>query len=288
MAAKRPTTFSMRMPEDINEKINAYAAEHNCTKAEAMSHFARAGIELEERGPEQSVSEPSASNVVASQDTLEKIEQRLEALQNLPTIEAAEPPATLVPVDIRDKIQAYSTEHECSERDAMAYYARLGVQLSDTMRPARAKEIAELRTRLDVLAQDSQTKSKQLAQMSEMLNSIHEYTKPDELVLEGEVADDAEDVEEPELTEEERRRQEDERTRKIVSDVMSEYAAMQYEEREQERQIAAQSGSALNAWIPVFVAVIISLLIGLVVILTRWEGVCHTTIIHPMGRYHRS
>lgn len=269
MAAKRPTTFSMRMPEDINEKINAYAAEHNCTKAEAMSHFARAGIELEERGPEQSVSEPSVSNVVASQDTLEKIEQRLEALQNLPTIEAAEPPATLVPVDIRDKIQAYSTEHECSEQDAMAYYARLGVQLSDTMRPASAKEIAELRTRLDVLAQDSQTKSKQLAQMSEMLNSIHEYTKPDELVLEGEVADDAEDVEEPELTEEERRRQEDERTRKIVSDVMSEYAAMQYEEREQERQIAAQSGSALNAWIPVFVAVIISLLIGLVVILTR-------------------
>lgn len=268
MAAKRPTTFSMRMPEDINEKINAYAAEHNCTKAEAMSHFARAGIELEERGPEQNVSEQSASTPIASQDTLEKIEQRLEALQNLPTIEA-ETPSTIVPVDIRDKIQAYSAEHECSEQDAMAYYARLGVQLSDTMRPASAKEMAELRARLDVLAQDSQTKTKQLTQMSEMLNSIHEYTKPDELVLEGEVADDAEDVEEPELTEEERRQQEDERTRKIVSDVMSEYAAMQYEEREQERQIASQSGSALNAWIPVFVAVIISLLIGLVVILTR-------------------
>ena len=48
MASKRPTTFSMRMPEDLNLKIQAYAQEHGCTKAEAMSHFARAGIELEE------------------------------------------------------------------------------------------------------------------------------------------------------------------------------------------------------------------------------------------------
>ena len=258
MATKRPTTFSMRMPEDLNEKINAYAAQHSCTKAEAMSHFARAGIELEENGPAPS----AATNDVAAsatQETLAKIDERLEALQRLPTIEPDEPMA-IVPVDIRDKIQAYSTEHECSEQDALTYYARLGIQLSGDTRAATNADMAELRTRLDALAQDSQHKSEQLAQMAEVLASIREYTKPDELELEGEVEDDAEDVEdEPELSEEERQRIADEHTRQIVSDVMGEYVAMQRTE---------PATSPMAQWVPVLIAVIVSLIIGLVVVVT--------------------
>ena len=266
MAAKRPTTFSMRMPEDINEKINAYAAEHSCTKAEAMSHFARAGIELEESG---GASAAPVAEGAPSAETLAKIEERLAALQNLPTIEPEESKAAIVPVDIKDKIQAYSAEHECSEQDALTYYARLGVQLSTEPHPATVEDIADLRTRIDALTRDNQTKSEQLSQIADALVVIREYTKPDELVLEGEIADDAEDVEEPELTEEEKQRLADERTRQIVSDVMGEYAAIQEQERAAERQLAAESASAFNRWVPVLVAIIISLAIGMVVVLSR-------------------
>ena len=160
--ARKPTTFSMRMPEDLNEKIQAYATEHNCTKAEAMSHFARAGIELEENGPTSVVPDGMEQT---SKDALDKIQERLEALQKLPNIESAQTSA-IVPVDIRDKIQAYSAEHECSEHEALTYYARIGIQMSAESRPASAAELAELARRLDVLAQDNQAKAEQMKQMN--------------------------------------------------------------------------------------------------------------------------
>ena len=284
MASKRPTTFSMRMPEDLNLKIQAYATEHGCTKAEAMSHFARAGIELEEGGaaamPEQpsvaqqtgEVSSPAvdAESLAAQQETLKSIDERLAALQSLPTIEP-EPGSAIVPIDIRDKIQAYSAEHECSEQEALTYYARIGIQLSGDTRAATAADMAELARRIDLLAQDSQAKNEQLRVMTEAITAIHEYTKPDELELEGELGEpDAEDVpEEPELTDEERQRIADEHTRQVVSDVMGDYLKRQ---QEADAEFLAQqnaSDQSLNPWIPVLVAIIVSLVIGLVLVLTR-------------------
>lgn len=284
MASKRPTTFSMRMPEDLNLKIQAYATEHGCTKAEAMSHFARAGIELEEGGaavtPEQAsdaqqtgeVSSPTvdAESLAAQQETLKSIDERLAALQSLPTIEP-EPGSAIVPIDIRDKIQAYSAEHECSEQEALTYYARIGIQLSGDTRAATAADMAELARRIDLLAQDSQAKNEQLRVMAEAITAIHEYTKPDELELEGELGEpDAEDVpEEPELTDEERQRIADEHTRQVVSDVMGDYLKRQ---QEADAEFLAQqnaSDQSLNPWIPVLVAIIVSLVIGLVLVLTR-------------------
>lgn len=264
MASRKPTTFSMRMPEDLNEKIQAYATAHNCTKAEAMSHFARAGIELEEGGVDVA-SAPSAGD--ASADALGRIQERLDALQNLPTIEPVS--TALVPADIRDKIQTYSQQHECSEQEALAYYARLGIQLSGDNRMATSNDIADLSKKLDVLAQDNQAKTEQLKAMNEMLASIREYTKPEEFVLEGELADqDVEDVVDEGLTEEERQRIVDEHTRQIVSDVMGNYMAKQRDEqlaREAERANQRQSA----VWAPVLVAALLSLLIGLVIMLLR-------------------
>lgn len=256
MAAKRPTTFSMRMPEDLNERIQAYATEHNCTKAEAMSHFARAGIELEDNG--------LATVQDGSEAALDKIQERLEALQNLPTIEATSTTA-IVPADIKDKIQAYSTEHDCSEQEALTYYARLGIQMTSDQRPASSAEVAELSRRLDLLAKDNQEKTEQMKQMAEVLVAVRDYTKPDEVELEGEVA---EDVEEQELTDEERQQIADEHTRKIVSDVMGDYMTKQQEElaaREAARGAEERPGLATNVWIPALIAIIVSL-IGLVVV----------------------
>lgn len=256
MAAKRPTTFSMRMPEDLNERIQAYATEHNCTKAEAMSHFARAGIELEDNGP--------ATVQDGSEAALDKIQERLEALQNLPTIEATSTTA-IVPADIKDKIQAYSTEHDCSEQEALTYYARLGIQMTSDQRPASSAEVAELSRRLDLLAKDNQEKTEQMKQMAEVLVAVRDYTKPDEVELEGEVA---EDVEEQELTDEERQQIADEHTRRIVSDVMGDYMTKQQEElaaREAARGAEERPGLATNVWIPALIAIIVSL-IGLVVV----------------------
>lgn len=266
MAAKRPTTFSMRMPEDLNEKIQAYATEHNCTKAEAMSHFARAGIELEENGPIVQETSPSAErsdNSINSQ-ALSNIEARLEALQNLPRMEPERPTTAIVPADIRDRIQAYSAEKGCSEQEALTYYARIGVQMTADQRPANVADLTELSRRLDALAKDNQAKTEQMKQMAEVLVTIRDYTKPDEVELEGELA---EDVEERELSEEERQQIADEHTRKIVSDVMGDYLAKQQDAEERAR--AAQQ-PAINPWVPVLVAVIASLAIGLiVVVLTR-------------------
>lgn len=256
MAAKRPTTFSMRMPEDLNERIQAYATEHNCTKAEAMSHFARAGIELEDNGP--------ATVQDGSEAALDKIQERLEALQKLPTIEAT-PTTAIVPADIKDKIQAYSTEHDCSEQEALTYYARLGIQMTSDQRPASSAEVAELSRRLDLLAKDNQEKTEQMKHMAEVLVAVRDYTKPDEVELEGEVA---EDVEEQELTDEERQQIADEHTRRIVSDVMGDYMTKQQEElaaREAARGAEERPGLATNVWIPALIAIIVSL-IGLVVV----------------------
>ena len=256
MAAKRPTTFSMRMPEDLNERIQAYATENNCTKAEAMSHFARAGIELEDNG--------QATAQEGSEAALDKIQERLEALQNLPTIEPASTTA-IVPADIKDKIQAYSTEHDCSEQEALTYYARLGIQMTSDQRPATSSEVAELSRRLDLLAKDNQEKTEQMKQMAEVLVAVRDYTKPEEVELEGEVA---EEVEEQELTDEERQRIADEHTRKIVSDVMGDYMTKQQEElaaRDAARGAQERPGFAAGVWIPALVAIIVSL-IGLVVV----------------------
>ena len=268
MATKKTTTFSMRMPEDLNERIQRYATENSCTKAEAMSHFARAGIDLEDNGPASVPAQAAPTpNTDASKEALDKINERLEALQRLPTIES-EPPTAIVPADIRDRIQAYSAEHECSEQEALTYYARLGVQMTAEQRPANAADVNELYRRIDVLAQDSHAKTEQLKSMAQMISDIRDYTKPDELELEGELADEAEDVaEEEELTEEERQRIADEHTRKIVSDVMGDYLA-----RQQEAQAALDERQRTNPfamWVPVLVAVIVSLVIGLVVVITK-------------------
>jgi hypothetical protein len=131
-------------------------------------------------------------------------------------------------------------------------------------RPANVADLTELSRRLDALAKDNQAKTEQMKQMAEVLVTIRDYTKPDEVELEGELA---EDVEERELSEEERQQIADEHTRKIVSDVMGDYLAKQQDAEERER--AAQQ-PAINPWVPVLVAVIASLAIGLiVVVLTR-------------------
>ena len=276
--SKRPTTFSMRMPEDLNEKITAYAAQNNCTKAEAMSRFARAGIELEENGLTPAATDTAAPDSQvspdASQEALAKIQERLEALQNLPTIEP-DANKSIVPADIKDKIQAYSTEHECSDYESLTYYARIGVQMSEKDRPASAAEVAELARRLDVLAQDGKQKSEQMTQMVELLTNIREYTKPEELELPGELADqEAEDVEDAELTDEEKQRIADEHTRKVVSDVMGEYLAKQEaDQKARESELASQQQNnqpnPLVTWVPILVAIIVSLVIGIIVILVR-------------------
>lgn len=263
--AKRPTTFSMRMPEDLNEKIQAYATEHNCTKAEAMSHFARTGIEVEENGLATAPPPKADADAVdPSADALNNIQKRLDALQRLPVIE--QPTTAIVPVDIRDKIQAYSEEHKCSEQEALTYYARLGVQMTSEQRPATTAEVAELARRIDVLARDTQTKTDQMKQMNELLTTIRDYTKPDEIELEGELAEqEAEDVEDHELTDEERQRIADEHTRQIVSDVMGDYLSRQKAEQDaREAEQRAKKDETPMPLLPLVVVVILSLVVAII------------------------
>ena len=147
----------------------------------------------------------------------------------------------------------------------MTYYARLGIQMTSDQRPASSAEVAELSRRLDLLAKDNQEKTEQMKQMAEVLVAVRDYTKPDEVELEGEVA---EDVEEQELTDEERQQIADEHTRRIVSDVMGDYMTKQQEElaaREAARGAEERPGLATNVWIPALIAIIVSL-IGLVVV----------------------
>ncbi|MGI6754472.1 MAG: hypothetical protein ACOX4F_00345 [Atopobiaceae bacterium] len=236
---KKLTTFSMRMPEDINEKIQAYAEEHQCTKAEAMSHFARAGIEVEGAGRPLST------------DDIAKIEAQIESMSTQGSTQNAG--ILLAPADIKDTVIAYAQEHECSEAEALTYYARLGIQMSADQRPASVAEVAELAKKLDILAQDGQAKTLQMKQMSEALEKIQEYTKPEEIELEGELAD-------PELEAareaEEKQHEADERTRQIVSDVIGSYLSQQKEEPEK---------PAINPWVPA-VIVLAACLITIIVI----------------------
>lgn len=281
MAAKKPTTFSMRMPEDLNSKIQSYAAENGCTKAEAMSHFAWAGIEMEEKGTAgqvaQAPGEVSSEGGVPSA-VLSRIEQRLDALAQQPEA-TQEQGLAVIPVDLRGVLQTYCVQHDCSEQEALMYYARIGIQMGDAERPATTQEVAELARRIDILAQDNQAKTEQLKQMAEMLVSIRDYTKPDELELEGELAEqEVEDAEDAALTDEERQRIADEHTKRIVSDVMGDYLTRQQAELAQRdaaleaQRVAMEKASQHNplaSWVPVLVAIIVSLIMGLVVILTR-------------------
>lgn len=273
MAAKKPTTFSMRMPQDLNDKIQTYALEHSCTKAEAMSHFARAGIELEERGGDMPSAQDGQAAPAAgdSAEVLSRIEQRLDALSGAKQQES-EASQAIIPVDLRDVIQTYSSEHSCSEQEALSYYARIGMQASAQGGTASSAEVAELSRRIDVLAQDNQAKGEQLRQMAEMLVSIRDYTKPEEMELEGEIAEqEAEDAEDAALTDEERQRIADEHTRRIVTDVMGDYMTRQQELASREAQRVVNAAQAAQSSKPghsllelVLVAVIVCLVMGFV------------------------
>lgn len=272
--AKKLSTFSMRMPEDINDRIQAYAEEHECTKAEAMSHFARAGMKLEDEGPQtvQAAADGTASQASKSGATsadVEKIMTELQGLtkatESLRSASLARPAQdnAIVPVDIREKIQSYASAHSCTPAEALGYYARLGIQISDEARPASVHEVAELSKKLDVLAKDSQVKSEQIKQMSEAISAIKKNTEPETVEVEGELADPAiEEAHNAQLTDEEKQRQEAERTRKIMTDVMNEYAAA-HPTPAPEPQPAQQQ---MNPWVPVLVAVIVSLVIGIIVL----------------------
>ncbi len=198
---KKLTTFSMRMPEDINERIQEYAAEHECTKAEAMSHFVRAGMEIEGKGPQ------------VSADDFQKLAEQLSQSQK----EASQTEVAIVPADLRDQVSEYAKEHECTDIEAMGYFARLGMQMSAADRPASVDEVRNLSQKIDALAADSQFKAEQLRALAEAVDVIKSNTSPEEVELEGEIAEP--ELEEPEeLTEEEK-------TRRLISEVMDEYAA---------------------------------------------------------------
>jgi hypothetical protein len=253
----------MRMPEDLNEKIQEYAVAHSCTKAEAMSHFARAGIDLEERGgsAEGDVEAQEGSAALTGADeTLALIQEKLDALAAVP----AKAPAdnAIIPVDIQDKIRAYSQEHECSDQDALAYYARIGIQASSEQTVQTAVQLANLAAKVDALAADNIAKGEQMKQMAEMLVNIRDYTKPEEMELEGEVQDDAEDVVAAELTDEEKQAIADEHTRKIVSDIMA-----TYDKKQEERAAHFPKREASNQLIPAFVVAGVALLIALIALI---------------------
>lgn len=249
---KKLTTFSMRMPEDINEKVQAYAAEHECTKAEAMSHFARAGIQLEDEGKP------------ASNDELGQIISKIDALATKEDVDTTQSTA-VIPVDIKDKIQAYSKEHKCSEAEALGYYARIGIQITSEQRPASVAEVQELSKKLDVLAQDSQAKAEQINKMSEMLTAIQKNTEPETVEVEGELADPAiEEAQNAEPSEEEKERQAAELTKKIMTDVMNEYAAAHPTPAPTPATPPQQQ--QMSPWIPVLVAAVISLVVGIIVL----------------------
>lgn len=259
---KRPTTFSMRMPEDLNEKIQQYATEHNCTKAEAMSHFARAGIDLEERG---ALTEEGEIASASADEALALIQKKLDSLQVAAPVTTT---GAIVPVDIQDKIQAYSNEHACTEQDALAYYARIGIQASSEETAQTAIQLAQLSQKVDALAADNIAKGEQMKQMAELLVNIRDYTKPEEMELEGEVTDEAEDVEQTELTDEEKQAIADEHTRKIVTDVMATYDKRQ-EERAAAQHTSQEPTSQLMPTLIIAGVALVIALIALVAILVK-------------------
>lgn len=268
--AKKLTTFSMRMPEDINERIQAYAAEHECTKAEAMSHFVRAGIDLEDNGP-------STQGDV----DLSAIEERLDGLRDatarsVATAEEARDAArkaadrpkpdetAIIPADIRDRVKAYSSEHECTAEEALGHFARLGVEMTAEQRPASAGDLAELSKKLDALAADGAAKNEQLKKLAETIDQIKGFTEPESVEVEGELADPAIEEAKDALEEERREAEQDERTRKIISEVMDSYI-----ERSKPADPPQQTsqGQGTTILLPVLAAAVVALVIGIVIIL---------------------
>lgn len=250
---KKPTTFSMRMPEDINDRIQAYAAEHECTKAEAMSHFVRAGIELEDNGT------PQASDGI----DLSELKDRLDLIQKTAekNVEAASASrSAIIPADIRERIRAYSSEHGCSDEEALGYFARIGITMSDDDRPASHADLSEVAKKLDALAADGAAKNEQLKSLAETVEKIRGYTEPESVEVEGELADPAIEEAKDALEEERREAERDERTRKIINEAMDSYL-----ERNKTQQTQPQTST--SALLPVLVAAVIALVMGLIVLL---------------------
>lgn len=257
---KKPTTFSMRMPEDINDRIQAYAAEHECTKAEAMSHFVRAGIELEDNGTVNG-SVPTTNQTSQTID-LSPLNDRLDKLQTAvdKAAELASKPetGTIIPADIRERIKAYSSEHGCSDEESLGYFARIGITMTADDRPVSRADLAEVAKKLDAIAADGAAKNEQLKSLSETVEKIRGYTEPESVEVEGELADPAIEEAKDALEEERREAERDERTRKIINEAMDSYL---------ERNKPQPQQSAASTLMPVLVAALIALVIGIVVIL---------------------
>lgn len=285
---KKLTTFSMRMPEDINDRIQAYAAEHECTKAEAMSHFARAGIELEDNGA------PAAAPDAAPSADLSGLTKKLDALEatvreGTTAATAAREAATsakdaatsakdaaalarvglakstptivIVPVDIKDKIQAYSAEHACTDQEALLYYARIGVTMTAADRPATVSALQELSKKLDAVAADGAAKNEQLKALAASIAKIEANTTPETVEVEGELADPAIEEAKDALEEERREAERDERTRKIINEAMDSYLQ---KAKPAEPAPAPQQNNML---LPILVSAVVALAIGLIVLL---------------------
>lgn len=251
---KKPTTFSMRMPEDINDRIQAYAAEHECTKAEAMSHFVRAGIKLEDDGPSAS------SESAAQQVDLSPLNERLDKLQG--TIDqAAKDQAhvnqtALIPADIRDRIHSYASDHKCSDEEALGYYARIGITMTADDKPVSQSDLADVAKKLDAIVADGAAKNEQLKTLSETVDKIRGYTEPEDVEVEGELADPAIEEAKDALEEERREAERDERTRKIINEAMDSYIERNKSQQPQQSSV-----------VPALVAAVVALVIGIVVIL---------------------
>lgn len=250
---KKPTTFSMRMPEDINERIQAYAAEHECTKAEAMSHFVRAGIELEDNGTVNG-SAPGQGTV-----DLTPLNERLDRIQTLADKAATRSgEGAIIPADIRDKIKAYSSEHGCTDEESLGYYARIGITMTAEDRPVSQADLSEVSKKLDAIVADGAAKNEQLKSLAETVEKIRGYTEPESVEVEGELADPAIEEAKDALEEERKEAERDERTRKIINEAMDSYL---------ERNKPQPQQSAATTLMPVLVAALIALVIGIVVIL---------------------
>lgn len=266
---KKPTTFSMRMPEDINDRIQAYAAEHECTKAEAMSHFVRAGIALEDGDGSEAGAGTDLSDIKRQlaeiRDSGERgLEQSVDAAAQRAAASAveryrAEHTQTIVPVDIRDRIEAYSKEHGCTDEESLGYYARLGVSVSAEERPARAADMEELSKKLDAIVRDGAAKTEQLHDLAQTVEKIRGYTEPETVEVEGELADPAIEDARDALEEERREAARDERTKRIISETMDSYLTMSQARQPQQTQA--------TVIMVVLVAAVVVLVVGVLALL---------------------
>jgi|GEM_PF-1576759 hypothetical protein len=270
---KKPTTFSMRMPEDINDRIQSYAAEHECTKAEAMSHFARAGIELEDNGVPEVGAEVDLFDLSKRLDAIE-IEVRktssaagsahdaaVALKDDLAALSTKNETTAIVPADIKGKIQEYSAAHGCSDEESLQYYARIGVEMSAQNHPVTMTELEELSRKLDAVAADGAAKNEQLKALAASIAKIEANTTPETVEVEGELADPAIEEAKDALEEERREAERDERTRKIINEAMESY--IEKSKPQQSQPQAPQS----NVLLPVLASAVVALVIGLVILL---------------------